>query len=52
MILKKEIYEILSKHSGKSLKDIEKDADRDHWLKADEAKEYGLIDEILERKSK
>jgi len=52
MILKKEINEILSNHSGKSIKEIEKDADRDHWMKASEAKEYGLIDEILERKSK
>ena len=50
LILKKELYEILSKHSGKSLEDIEKDADRDHWMKADEAKDYGLIDEVLERK--
>ena len=50
MILKKELFEILSKHSGKSMKDIEKDADRDHWMKADEAKTYGLIDEVLERK--
>lgn len=51
MILKKELYEILSKHSGKTVKEIEKDADRDHWMKADGAKEYGLIDEVLERKA-
>lgn len=50
MILKQELYEILSKHSGKSVKDIENDADRDHWMKAEEAKAYGLIDEVLERK--
>lgn len=50
MILKKELYEILSSHSGKSVKDIEKDGDRDYWMKADQAKEYGLIDEVLVRK--
>jgi len=49
VILKKELYEIISKHSGKKLQDIEKDADRDHWMKADEAKTYGLIDEVLDR---
>ena len=47
VLLKKELYEILSKHSGKSAAELEKDADRDYWMKADEAKEYGLIDEIL-----
>lgn len=49
LILKKELYEILSKHSGKTTEEIEKDADRDHWMKAIEAKEYGIIDEVLER---
>jgi len=48
--LKKELYEILSKHSGKDYETIWKDSDRDYWMKADEAKEYGLIDEVLERK--
>jgi len=47
--LKKELYEILSKHSGMKVEDIEKDADRDHWMKAIEAKDYGLIDEVLEK---
>lgn len=47
---KQELYSIISKHSGKSLKQIEKDADRDHWMTAAEAKEYGMIDEILIRK--
>ena len=45
--LKKELYEIIALHSGKSLKQIEKDADRDYWMNAREAKEYGMIDEIL-----
>jgi len=45
--LKKELYEIISIHTGKPEKQIEKDADRDYWMKAQEAKEYGMIDEIL-----
>lgn len=45
--LKKDIYEILSKHSGKTSAQIEKDADRDYWLRAADAKKYGLIDEVL-----
>ena len=49
LLLKKELYEILSKHSGKTVKDIEKHADRDYWLKALDAKNYGLIDEVLSR---
>lgn len=49
LILKQELYEILSKHSGKAVEDIEKHADRDYWMKADAAKEYGLIDEVLVR---
>ena len=43
---KKELYEILSQHTGVSIKKIEKDADRDYWLTAQEAKEYGLIDVV------
>jgi ATP-dependent Clp protease protease subunit len=45
--LKKELYDILAKHSGKSYEMIEKHADRDYWLKSEEAKEYGIIDEVL-----
>ncbi|MBL4592182.1 MAG: ATP-dependent Clp endopeptidase proteolytic subunit ClpP [Flavobacteriales bacterium] len=45
--LKKELYEIISSHSGKSMKDVEKDSDRDYWMTASEAKEYGMIDEVL-----
>ena len=51
MIIKKELNEILAKHSGKTVKDIEAHSDRDYWMKAKEAKEYGLIDEVLERKT-
>lgn len=48
--VKKDLYDILSKHSGKSYNEIEKDADRDFWMRADEAKKYGLIDEVLEKR--
>jgi len=48
--LRKDLYNILSKHSGKSYEDIEKDSERDYWMRATEAKEYGLIDEVLEKK--
>jgi ATP-dependent Clp protease protease subunit len=47
--LKKELYEILANHSGKSMEQIEKNSDRDYWMKAEEALEYGLIDEVLVR---
>ena len=49
-VLKGELYDILATHSGKTVKQIEKDSDRDYWMKAPQAKEYGLIDEVLERK--
>jgi ATP-dependent Clp protease, protease subunit len=45
--LKKELYEIIAHHTGKALKQVEKDCDRDFWLTATEAKEYGLVDEVL-----
>lgn len=48
--VKKDLYDILSKHSGQKYERIEKDSDRDYWMRAPEAKEYGLIDEVLERK--
>lgn len=48
--LRKDLYDILAKHSGKSYKQIEKDSDRDYWMRAAEAKEYGLIDEVLIKK--
>lgn len=49
LILKKELYEIISHHSGQPIEKIEQDSDRDYWMKAEEAKEYGLIDEVLTR---
>ncbi len=45
--LKDELYQILAKHTGKTLKRIEKDSDRDYWMKSDEAREYGMIDRVL-----
>lgn len=45
--IKKELYDILSKNTGKPYKTIEKDADRDKWFKGEEAVAYGLIDSIL-----
>ncbi len=52
MKIKKELYEIISLHSGKPLDIIEKDADRDYWMTATEAKTYGMIDEILIKSKK
>lgn len=51
MKLKEELYKIISDHSGQAVKKVEKDSDRDYWMKAAEAKEYGMIDEVLERNS-
>ncbi|HPH30401.1 MAG TPA: ATP-dependent Clp protease proteolytic subunit [Chitinophagaceae bacterium] len=45
--LKRELYEVVNNHTGKSLEQIEKDFDRDNWMTAIEAKEYGLVDEVL-----
>ncbi|MBP3383553.1 MAG: ATP-dependent Clp protease proteolytic subunit [Tidjanibacter sp.] len=44
---KQELYQILSSHSGQPIERIAADADRDYWMRAEEAKEYGLIDEVL-----
>lgn len=44
---KQELYEILANHSGQPIEKIEADADRDYWMRAEEAKAYGLIDEVL-----
>jgi ATP-dependent Clp protease protease subunit len=47
--LKKELYEIIALHSGNTVEKVEKDADRDYWMTSIEAKEYGMIDEILQK---
>ncbi|MCW8898973.1 MAG: ATP-dependent Clp endopeptidase proteolytic subunit ClpP [Flavobacteriales bacterium] len=49
MKLKKELYEIIAKHSGQKYEKVENDSDRDYWMIASEAKEYGMIDEVLIR---
>ena len=48
--LKKRLNKILAKHTGKTEKQIEKDADRDHWMSAKEAADYGLVDHVMESK--
>jgi len=50
--LKKELYDILAYHSGQDYEKIWKDADRDYWMTSSEAKEYGMIDEILQKNKK
>ncbi len=47
--LKKELYQIIADHSGKPFEQVERDSDRDYWMTAEEAKEYGMIDEVLIR---
>ena len=47
---RKTINDILSKHSGKKVEQIEKDSDRDYYMTADEAKDYGLVDEVISQK--
>lgn len=45
--LKDELYQIIAKHSGQPMKKVSQDSDRDYWMTAEEAKAYGMIDEIL-----
>ena len=51
LILKKELYSIISEHSGKPFEEVAKDSDRDYWMTAQEAKEYGMVDEVLFKSS-
>jgi ATP-dependent Clp protease protease subunit len=48
--LKKELYEVIASHTGRTYDEVWKDSDRDYWMIAAEAKEYGMIDEVLVRK--
>jgi len=50
LLVKQKVNEILSKHTGKALKKVEQDTDRDNFLNATEAVTYGIIDEILEKR--
>ncbi|MCK0122908.1 ATP-dependent Clp protease proteolytic subunit [Gelidibacter salicanalis] len=47
MTLKEELYKIIAKHTGQEYDKVYNDSDRDYWMKADKAKEYGMIDEVL-----
>jgi len=50
--LRKELYSIIAEHSGNTFKKVEKDSDRDYWMTAEEAKAYGMIDDVLVREKK
>lgn len=50
--VKQELYEILSSHSGKTPEEIERDSDRDYWMTADEALQYGIVDKVLRKHDK
>ncbi|MCK3682554.1 ATP-dependent Clp endopeptidase proteolytic subunit ClpP [Maribellus sp. YY47] len=50
--IKNELYSIIAEHSGQTFEQIEKDSDRDYWMTAQEAVDYGMIDEILVRNRK
>ena len=50
--LKKELYQIIALHTGNTFEKVEKDSDRDYWMTSLEAKEYGMIDEILQKTQK
>ena len=49
--MKEELYRIIASHTGKTYEEIERDSDRDYWMSATEAKEYGMIDEVLAKKT-
>jgi len=50
--IKDELYQILADHTGKTFKQIVKDADRDYWMSAQDALDYGMIDEIVKKNKK
>ncbi|RLL89738.1 Clp protease ClpP, partial [Mesotoga sp. HF07.pep.5.2.highcov] len=52
LYLRDELNKILAKHTGQSIKKIEKDADRDFFMSSTEAVEYGMIDKVIEQKAK
>jgi ATP-dependent Clp protease protease subunit len=52
MLLRDELYQIISDHSGQSFEKIMKDSDRDYWMTSAEALEYGMIDQVLRREKK
>ncbi len=50
--LKEKLYKMLSEATGKSVKEIQKDGDRDYWMDAEEAEVYGIVDQVLKSKKK
>jgi len=48
--MQEELYTVLNKHTGQPYKKIATDCDRDNWMKAQEAKAYGLVDEVLDQR--
>jgi ATP-dependent Clp protease protease subunit len=50
--LRAELYNIIADHTGNTVEKVEKDSDRDYWMTAKEAVEYGMIDEVLDRSRK
>jgi ATP-dependent Clp protease protease subunit len=50
--LKEKLYEMLANATGKTKTQVEKDGDRDYWMSADEAKKYGIVDQVLKPKTK
>ena len=49
IFLKKRLAEIMAKNTGKTVAQVIKDMDRDNWMSAEEAKEYGIIDQVIEK---
>jgi len=50
--LKKELYDIIAHHSRQDFEKVSHDSDRDYWMTSEEAKTYGMVDEVLVRKAK
>jgi ATP-dependent Clp protease protease subunit len=50
--LKKELYDIIASHSGQTFEKVQEDSDRDYWMIAQEAKDYGMIDDVLTKTKK
>ena len=48
--LRQSLYGIMAKNCGKTFEEVERDSDRDNWMSSEQAKDYGLIDEVLSRK--
>ncbi len=51
LYLKRHLNELLAKHTGQTMETIERDTDRDNFLGADEAKNYGLVDQVMEKRA-